>query len=619
MTSIKNLVQKNYSQEKLISLPLEAVARFSRGSVSATAISPDGNLLAVASRIGVWFYDAHTDDFIRLIAVEGTGLLSVVTFSPDGTRIATGDWDGVVTVWDVATGTELVTFTKMDYISSVAFSPDGKFLATGSRDGKAALWDIDTGAAHWTVSHKDCVSSVAFSPDRLLLATASWDGTANLWDVETGENRWCFSHQKKEVDITFESGHVESFNAVGINCIAFSPDGQFFTKGDRVVGSSDGCTTLWDVESGKAIWDFTHEKSVTSIAFSSDSKYMATRFSDGGTDVRCIADGTSPSFHDGKWTKSTRESPLIHPRDLYGWLVNFSPDGKYLVSMAESSAIKVWSVKSGENIQTIDREAGQAKSLTFTPEGNYIGLCRAKNTATLWVDEEQIAVFSRAEDITAAAISLDSTLVATGCLDGMIYLWSVETQAQLHTFSGHIGLISDLAFSPDGTRLVSAGGHKLETQEKDGVEYIFFDGNNPVDQTAKVWDTKTGAEIATLKHSTQVEVVVFSPDSTHLATASGKKVYLWDTKTWEKNVTFEGVMVESFVFSPNSSLLAIGGTGRNAKIQIWDVETTKLIVEFTGHKSDVESVAFSPDGTILASGGFDGVIYLWDLKPYLNV
>ena len=98
---IKDIVQ-NYSEDKLISLPLEAVARFGRGSVEATVISPDGNLFAVASRIGVWLYNAHTDDFIRLIAVEGTGLLSVVTFSPDGTRIATGDWDGIATVWDVA-------------------------------------------------------------------------------------------------------------------------------------------------------------------------------------------------------------------------------------------------------------------------------------------------------------------------------------------------------------------------------------------------------------------------------------------------------------------------------------------------------------------------------------
>ena len=80
----------------------------------------------------------------------------------------------------------------------------------------------------------------------------------------------------------------------------------------------------------------------------------------------------------------------------------------------------------------------------------------------------------------------------------------------------------------------------------------------------------------------------------------------------------ETVRVESFVFSKDSSFLAIGGRGRKPKIQIWNVKTAQLVVEFSGHKSDVESVAFSPDDTLLASGGFDGVIYLWDMKPYLK-
>lgn len=612
----KDLTQ-TYSEENCVFLPSEAVVRFGRGGVSATAISPDGNLIAVASRIGVWLYEAHTDDFLRLIAAEGTGLLSVVTFSPDGTQIATGDWDGIVSLWDVATGTKFATFTNTDYVSSVVFSPNGNILAAGTRNGKGVLWDIDTGEARWTISHKDRVSSVVFSPDGLLLATASWDGTANIWDVETGERRWCFSHQKKEAKIRFESGNTVIFNNEGINCIAFSPNGKFFATGDRAVGNKNGYTTLWDVQNDEAVWNFRHEKSAISIAFSIDNRYVRTRFSGGGTDVRCIADGTSTTLEEGRWTdKGTKDLPLTHPRSWYGWLVSFSPDGKHLVSMSEHSTIKVWSVKSGENIKTIDRDMGQAKSLTFTTEGNYIGLSRSGDTAMLWVDDEQTAVFSH-EGITDAAISLDSTLVATGCFDGMINLWSVETQAQLHTFSGHTGLIKALAFSADSTRLVSAGGRKLERQEKEGLAYIFVAGNSPVDRTAKVWDIETGMGIATLQHPTIVETVVFSPDCTRIATASGKKVYLWDTKTWEEIIAFDTGSVESLVFSPDCTFLAVGGKGRTPKVQIWQVETAQLVVEFSGHKSDVESVAFSPDGTLLASGGFDGVIYLWDMTPYL--
>ena len=93
-------------------------------------------------------------------------------------------------------------------------------------------------------------------------------------------------------------------------------------------------------------------------------------------------------------------------------------------------------------------------------------------------------------------------------------------------------------------------------------------------------------------------------------------VTLWDTKTWHPIATLDTVNFESLAFSPDGSRLLIGGTWPEQRIQIWDVETRELIVELSGHKSDVESFAFSPDSRLLASGGFDGVIYLWDMTHY---
>ncbi len=608
---------QNYPEENLISLPPKAMARFGRGSVSATAVSPDGNTLAVASRIGVWLYNAHTDDFIKLIAIEGTGLLSKVTFSPDSTQIAIGDWDGIASLWDVDSGEMHATFTNTDYVTSVAFSPDGKLLATATRDGNATLWDIDTEVERWTITHTDRVSAVAFSPDGLLLATSSWDSTANFWDVETGENRRCFTHQKKEVNISFDTGHVETFNNFGINCIAFSPNGRYFATGDRIVGDLEGFTTLWDVESGEVLWNFTHEKSATSFTFSTDNRYMATRFSGGDIDVRCITDCTSATYQEGEWTIDKKQSPSNHPRGLYGWLVNFSPDGKHLAAVEESSSLKIWDIESGTNIRSIDQDILQAKDMTFSPEGHWVGVSRASNSATFWNEQEQTIDFPH-EDIISTAISPDTQFVATGGRDKKVYLWDRATQKLVNTLSGHTGPIIHLAFSPDSKHLVSTGGRVVEIREEDGVEYMIANADDHIDQTAKVWNIETGIEIATLTHSFSIDVVVFSPDNMYLATTSGTDVYLWDTKTWQKNITLETVRVESLVFSPDCTFLAVGGAGKKPQIQIWNVETTQLVVEFPGHKSDVESVTFSPDGTLLASGGFDGVIYLWDMKPYLS-
>ncbi len=265
--------------------------------------------------------------------------------------------------------------------------------------------------------------------------------------------------------------------------------------------------------------------------------------------------------------------------------------------------------------------------LSYAHDGYCFGVSRSSkgetswNCATFWKDQEQQIDFlyeGPHVNIISAAVSPDTKIVATGGNDKKVYLWDRATQKQLNTFSGHTGPIINLAFSPNGTHLVSTGGTEWETQEKDGVVYFYPLEDGEVDQTAKVWHIETGNEIATLTHPSSVETLVFSPDSTCLATASGEDVHLWDTKTWQKIVTLETVRVESLGFSADGSLLAVGGTGRKPNIQIWKVKTAELVKEFSGHKSDVESVAFSPDGALLASGGFDSVIYLWDMKPFID-
>ena len=166
--------------------------------------------------------------------------------------------------------------------------------------------------------------------------------------------------------------------------------------------------------------------------------------------------------------------------------------------------------------------------------------------------------------------------------------------------------------------MVSGGGDNWEKRtHADGTTFFFSDGDSPVDRTAKVWEVATGENIATLESSGMVRGIAFSPDGKCLATgANNKTVTLWCTKTWQPMATLDTVSFESFAFSPDGSRLVIGGTWPEQRIQFWDVETRELIVALSGHKSDVESFAFSPDSRLLASGGFDGVIYFWDMTPY---
>ena len=112
-----------------------------------------------------------------------------MAFSPDGTRLATGDFEGVVEIWNAWTGEKLLSLPRqVSYIYWVAFSPDGSLLATASGDGIARLWDASSGVERLTLrGHTGDVESVIFSPDGARLATASTDGTARVYLLKIDE------------------------------------------------------------------------------------------------------------------------------------------------------------------------------------------------------------------------------------------------------------------------------------------------------------------------------------------------------------------------------------------------------------------------------------------------
>ena len=223
-------------------------------------------------------------------------------------------------------------------------------------------------------------------------------------------------------------------------------------------------------------------------------------------------------------------------------------------------------------------------------------------------------------------------MLATGGWDETVTLWSVETRKPIRVLSGHKGEIHALAFSPDGRLLASSGAYKWEylegedgsTLRSDRPHAVRGDGEGSIhfytadenynDTTAKVWDVKSGKNIATLGHQQIATEIVFSPDGSRIATASGNQVNMWCTETWKAVKTLDTVEVESIAYSPDGTRLAIGGTSLNPIIQICGVTTGQHIAELSGHTSGVQSVAFSPDGRLLASGGFDNAIFLWGVE-----
>lgn len=143
---------------------VKQLARLGQGWISGAAYTPDGKILAVLSSIGVSLYPADTLDNPRFL--ENSSLCLSMAFSPDGSNIAVGGFDGSVRLWDVKTGQNVKTFTSpavkghISAILSMAFSPDGSMIATGGSDVTVRLWNVKSGQLTATLTVNTGSSSV---------------------------------------------------------------------------------------------------------------------------------------------------------------------------------------------------------------------------------------------------------------------------------------------------------------------------------------------------------------------------------------------------------------------------------------------------------------------------
>ncbi|KFZ16002.1 hypothetical protein V502_05289 [Pseudogymnoascus sp. VKM F-4520 (FW-2644)] len=194
--------------------------------------------------------------------------------------------------------------------------------------------------------------------------------------------------------------------------------------------------------------------------------------------------------------------------------------------------------------------------------------------------------------VTSVAFSPDGTQVVSGSYDTTVRLWDAATGAPLQTLEGHSNRVTSVAFSADGTQVVSGSD----------------------DETVQLCDAATGALLQTLEgHSSSVTSVAFSPDGTQVVSGSyDATVRLWDAATGALLQTVEGHSnsVMSVAFSPDGTQVVSGSY--DTTVRLWDAATGAPLQTLEGHSNRVTSVAFSPDGTQVISGSYDDTVRLWD-------
>jgi WD40 repeat protein/serine/threonine protein kinase len=206
----------------------------------------------------------------------------------------------------------------------------------------------------------------------------------------------------------------------------------------------------------------------------------------------------------------------------------------------------------------------------------------------------QLAVLSgHADQVISAAYSPDGTRIVTASYDRTARIWDAHTGAQLAVLSGHGGLVLAAAYSPDGTRILTASA----------------------DKTARIWDSHTGAQLAVLSGGDEAEGAAYSPDGTRIVTGSiNAGARIWDARTGAQLAMLpgDGVSVFTGAFSPDGSRIVI--CSGHTVARIWDVRSGKELLVLRGHADNVQSARYSPDGTRVVTASDDRTARTWDAR-----
>ncbi len=495
-------------------------------------------------------------------------------------------------------------------VHAVAISPDGQWLASGDEKGWVRLWNLKTQrnvSAFLTAVGRQ-VDGLAFSPDGKLLALGNVDGALWLWDVPTQQMlaHVANAHSDQVLQLVFAAdgqtlitastdGTLRRWQipalqglpttltlAQGEEIRAVSPDGQ------RMATVAGTAVMLRSAATGELLTPALtpqHKAAIADVEFSADGRTLVTSSFDGAILLWDVATGNA-----------LHPPPAGHTARVL--VTAFSPDGRTLASGSTDATIRLWDVTTGELLAPVLTGHGNwVQALIFSPDGQTLFSAGNDGRIMVWSVAAHKTLSGHSQQVRGVAFSPDGRAVASGGFENTVLVHDASSgELRLPPLTGHTNAVTAVAYSPSGALIASGSA---------GQGDIIL------------WDAVTGAAIATLRgHNGVVTNLLFSPDGRTLASASfDRTVILWDVAAGQPALPplrGHSDWVIGLAFSPDGQTLASGG--RDNTIRLWHVATGQpLGAALTGHSNWVTALAFSPDGRTLVSGSADSTLRLWDI------
>lgn len=560
-----------------------------RGGITAAVLSADGKYLATGHTDGmvyVWKMSSGNE----VLNFSHSDPPSTLKFSPDGRYLAVTSSQGVyygpssksmVRLWDVVKNREIAQLQHTSSVTKFTFSPNGKYLATTSRVGQeqeekerigiVKLWETETGKEVRKMQHEETVNTIKFSSNSKYLLTGSSDDTARFWDVSTGEELLSINH------------------GANADIVDFLKIGDF----SYVITAGEGnVVRLWGLHEPPLEWQRLMESpNVLALAKSADGQYLTTISHDLKEDA-LVSSPDEFKRNVRVWSiASIQEKLRLHHENLVV-ATHFSPDGKYLVTFDSQVPTQ----------KLIPKTESTDSQFEFTDLGH--------GNVSVWEVSTRKRLTHLKHSASLMSIDYDPTgqYVATASVDGFVRVFNALSGKEIAKLK-HDGWAFNVIFSPDGRYVATSSGSPELLEGKKANSLV------------TIWEWRAGQKLGNLQSNNLIDALAFSPDGQFLAAgAYDGTVHILQTTDMQEVQQFQQEdQIKTLAFSPDGYYLVTGSGGAPSEdSSSWQKGTTTLwnfkdgTQTFSmGHKSWVTTVAFSPNGKYFSSLDQSGKIGIW--------
>jgi WD40 repeat protein len=475
-------------------------------------------------------------------------------------------------------------------VATAALNATATRVLTTSGQGTVRLWEASAGQpVGGILGASEGTTVAAFSPDGTRVITATAAGLAQVWDAATARPIAELQHGGR------------------VNTASFDESGR-----QIVTASDDQEIRVWNPDTGETI-----------ELRPSQGPVLLASFAPHGTSVLSV----SRSGEAALWEPRSRtDAPRVRLTagaeiDDSVTQASFSPDGSRLMAFMMDGTIRLFDTRTGRAAAAPLREAGPIVLAQFDATGE-----RVITTSESQQEDGKVAVVrlwnartgarlpaapSHRESINAVAFSLDGSLIVTASNDHTAQVWDAATGKSIGPPLQHGGPVVSAGFSPDGARVITASQ----------------------DQTARIWESRTGAPRgAPLRHDGRVVSAAFSADGlSALSASTDGTARIWDARTGMPIETrlrhAAGFRITLAALSSDGALVATAGgldpgladadrdirASEEHEVRVWNTATGLTVGPPLRHTGTINSIEFAAgDAARIVTASADGTARLWN-------